>query len=95
MRYKVDWQYTALEDLKTIRFYLEQFSFETADRILSEIVDKADILQQFPGRCPKFGKNVALRRLIIGDYSVFYDIVEKSHASEFCTYIIIPEIFAI
>ena len=77
MQYKIDWQYTALEDLKAIRLYLEEFSLDTADKILTELVDKADSLKQFPNRCPKFRKNSELRRLILDEYSIFYDVVEK------------------
>jgi len=76
MLYKIDWQDTATEDLKQIRAYLEQFSVETANRILSQLVDQANSLENFPARCRLINKSLNLRRLVVADYSVFYRIME-------------------
>jgi len=56
---------------------LEAFSLQTANRILDRITVQANNLVDFPYRCKKIRRNSDKRRLVIDDYSVFYEIYEN------------------
>ena len=77
MRYTINWSNDVYNDLDEIRTYLEGFSVQTANRILSKIVDQANDLVNFPFRCQKISDNSNKRRLVVDGYSVFYEIYEN------------------
>ena len=78
MEYKITWSNEAYIDLDEIRVYLEEFSLQTAHRILRRIMTQASRLASFPYRCPLVGDDLLKRRLVVDDYSVFYVVFEDS-----------------
>jgi len=82
MQHKINWSDDASTDLDEIRAYLEDFSRQTANRILSRIIAQANRLAVFPYRCPLIIDDSPMRRLVVDDYSVFYVIFEASETVE-------------
>lgn len=67
----------AEEDLREIFDYISNFSLNAADVQIGRILDKIDLLLQFPriGRVVEHFKNQQLRELPVGAYIVAYYIV--------------------
>jgi len=77
MKHKIDWQFTAIDDLDGIETYHEEYSQETATRIIDEITSRVKTLADFPFLGPKINKNSSKRRLTVGNYSIFYEVCEE------------------
>ena len=69
----------AEEDLREIFDYLSNFSLNAADVQIGRILDKIDLLIQFPriGRVVEHYKNQQLREFPVGSYVVAYYIVSE------------------
>ena len=76
MEYKIRWLHQAIEDLKRIRELLETLSPNAAFKYTNEVYDSVGSLTKMPKRFPIYNKTIALRRMVVGDYSVFYRINE-------------------
>ncbi len=76
---EIIWSLSAKEDLKTIYLYYSQFSIAIANRIVDRIYEKTSILQnpkaEQSGQFDEY--NPDFRRLISGNYKIFYKILEQ------------------
>lgn len=73
---KVIWSYFAIDDLKQIHDFISKDSRTYADRIVAELLERTDQLQDHPlsGRyVPEF-QTETLRELICGRYRIIYKI---------------------
>ncbi len=78
MQYTIEWQDQAIENLLSIRKYLEEnASEEVADKILGDIFDHAEDLVNFPYRYVVYPDRPAVRRMVVGEYNVFYRVIEE------------------
>ena len=78
MQYKVNFSDDVDRDLREIKTYMSNFSYQTADRIVTNIIDQALDLANFPFRCQKISDSSTKRRLLVGNYSVFYEVYEET-----------------
>ena len=76
MPYKVNFSDDVDRDLQEIKAYLNDFSEQTANRVTTDIIDHALDLAYFPFRCQKINENSTKRRLLVGNYSIFYEVYE-------------------
>jgi len=79
MDYRIDWRDQSLKNLKEIREYIERVSFsvEIADRILGDIFDHVEGLSTFPNRYPLAKEHPLLRKMVAGEYNVYYRVLES------------------
>lgn len=74
---KIVWTNDAIGDLKEIHDYISQDSISAASRFANSLIDRVDVLQNFPksGRIiPEFGDQ-SIRELIKGNYRIVYHLV--------------------
>ncbi len=77
---KIIWTEIALEDLRCIYENISKDSKVYADKFISKVVERVEILQSFPnlGRVvPEFNIETT-RELIIGNYRVVYQVNSES-----------------
>ena len=76
---QITWSNPAIEDLQQLREFYSQFSNGYADRLIDKLIERADILINFPqsGRmAPQFNDGLT-REPVSGDYSIIYRIQDK------------------
>lgn len=74
---KIVWSDEAIEDLKSIHDYIADDSPTNASRLSNKLLDKVDVLINFPhsGRVvPEFNQE-SLREIIEGNYRIIYQIL--------------------
>lgn len=77
---QIIWSNPAIDDLQQLREFYTQFSEGYADRLISKLVERTDILLSFPqsGRmAPQFNDGLT-RELVSGDYSIIYRVQDVS-----------------
>ena len=75
MSYRVAFLPEAEEDLDDIEDYLSQFgAFEDFVAVLE---DRIHALKEWPLMCPAYELDSYFRRMVIGDYQLFYSADEK------------------
>ena len=78
---KVKWTNVALDDLRAIYDYVAQDSSKYADRLMDKIIERVDVLEQYPriGRkVPEFSNDL-IRELIEGNYRIIYRIESEEN----------------
>lgn len=81
MKYKIVYLRRALQDLVEIREYLGQFSDDAPLRILGRIKQRIENLAEHP-RISPFYDDLEIRKLVVGDYLVLYQINENKKSIE-------------
>ena len=77
MQYRIEWLMSAVNELERVRSNLEERgAYEAGQRVAIQIYDSVSRLCDMPRRFPQF-YDTDLRRMIVGDYSVFYKIDEQ------------------
>ena len=74
MKYKVKTLKTAYDDLKEIKQYLDQFYPSTVRNFVRLYKSKKDGLKEFPFSHQAYEDDPDYRRLVVGDYLVFYQV---------------------
>jgi len=76
---KVRWTDFALENLIAIGDYIEKDSYFYAQRVVNNLFDSVDILEQHPlaGKVVPEFNNRSLRELICGNYRIVYKLVSE------------------
>ena len=82
MRYTIRYLKIAKDDLKEIRSYLSQFYPSTTQGFLSSLRKQAGLLKSTPLMCEKYRDDTFYRKMVIGDYSVFYHVDETKQVVE-------------
>ncbi len=82
MKYRILFLETAYDDLGEIRAYLEQFSESAPAHVLGDILARIDELQTAPKLYPEYPRNRRYRKMIAGDYLVFYKVFEDEQLAE-------------
>lgn len=65
-------------DREHIKIYLSKFYPGTATRFFSLLKKRIAQLKTFPYSCPEYEDDPDYRKLIVGDYLVFYMVNEKA-----------------
>ena len=72
----------ALSDQANIKKYLSQFYPGTSQRFFSLLKKKIARLRAYPYSCPVYEDDPDYRKLVVGDYLVFYMVVENAKRVE-------------
>ena len=77
---KVKWTDFALENLIAIGDYIEKDSLFYAQRVVNQLFDSVDILENFPlsGRVVPEYNDITIRELIRGNYRIVYKLVSEN-----------------
>ena len=76
MSYLVQWSASALDRLIEILDFIAQENPKAASRTVDEILERVEILAEFPRMGPAFSEESGpdLRKLILDDYLVVYQV---------------------
>ena len=78
MKYKIRFMPDAKDDLVVIKQYLSQFYPGTTGRFITLLKKRITRLKDFPYLCPVYEDDAEYRKLIVGDYLVFYIVNDSS-----------------
>lgn len=78
MPYKIRTYSQALEDFKQIKAYLSQYSPQTVQKFFDEYREKIEGLKNFPFLYARSEIDPDFRRIVVGDYNVFYQVDEET-----------------
>ena len=76
MKYRIKYLPTFPSDRNVIRKYLSQFYVGTEKRFFLLLRKKINYLREFPFSCSVYEHDPDYRRLVVGDYLVFYTVNE-------------------
>ena len=76
-KYDITYLPGANRNLLEIDEYLSQFYPSTPAKFFSELDKKIQLLKDQPYMCPKYMHNEKYRRLIVGDYLLFYVVNDE------------------
>ena len=82
MRKGVRYLPKAISDQANIKAYLSQFYPGTNQRFFSLLKKKIAILKTYPYSCPVYEDDSDYRKLVVGDYLVFYMVNEETEIVE-------------
>ena len=72
MKYKVEYLPQTVTDRAKIKAYLSQFYPGTSKRFFTLLKNKISRLKAYPHSCPVYDEDPDYRKLVVGDYLVFY-----------------------
>jgi len=82
MKYSIRFLPDTVTDRAIIRRYLDQFYAGTAKRFFDLLRRRIDRIKEHPYSCPIYQDDPDYRKLVVGDYLVFYMIDEASKTIE-------------
>lgn len=68
---------TYSDDAKEIVTYLAQFYADTARNFKRKLVERVNSLKDMPLSCQIYEDDQFFRRMVLGDYLLFYDVNEE------------------
>ena len=71
-----------VSDREEIRDYLSQYHESTVRKFFVLLREKTAQLKDFPYSCPEYEHDTNHRRLVVGDYLVFYMVNEDTKTIE-------------
>jgi toxin ParE1/3/4 len=74
LKYSVRFSPFAKEDKKDIKTYLSKFYPETPHRFIASLKEHINNLKNNPYIYPEYPENTEYRRMLVGNYIVFYKI---------------------
>ena len=77
MSYHVVFMQEAELDLNDIEDYLSQFYSATARSFFEKLIKKVSLLETMPYMCSQYDADPFFRRMVIGDYLLFYSVEEE------------------
>jgi len=82
MRYRVKYFPETATDREEIRAYLSQYYESTLRSFFALLKEKIARLKDLPYSCPTYEDDPDYRRLVVGDYLVFYMVNEENKTVE-------------
>ena len=82
MKYKIRFLSETVTDREEIRAYLSQYYESTVTAFFRTLKEKTERLKEFPYVCPVYEGDPGYRRLVVGDYLVFYMVNEGEKTVE-------------
>lgn len=82
MGYRVKYLITAKHDRETIKAYLNQFSVAAAKKLFDRIKHNMELVKKNPYMYESYERRPQFRRMVVGDYLVFYKISEQEKTIE-------------
>jgi len=77
MRYRVRFLPDTVADREEIRVYLSQYYESTVNNFFSLLKKRIASLKDFPYSCPTYENDPDYRKLVVGEYLVFYVEVHR------------------
>ena len=77
MSYKVAYLDESKQDMKDIAVYLSQYYPNTARRFSEKVKKQILLLKNMPYMHPAYESDSFFRRMIVGDYLLFYSVNEE------------------
>jgi addiction module RelE/StbE family toxin len=77
MSYRATYSDDAKSDAKEIVTYLAEFYANTARDFKTKLVERVNALKDMPLSCPAYEEDPFFRRMVLGDYLLFYDVNEE------------------
>lgn len=77
--YRILWLDRTIASLEQLRSAIEEASQseDIAQHIIQGIYDRAQLLAKYPRMTPEINEITGLRRLVVGNYYIFYRVVEE------------------
>jgi len=75
--YKATYLPPAITDLFEIEEYLNEYSPTAADRFEEAVDQRVTGLSEHPLMCPAYERDPFFRKIVLGDYLLFYSVDEK------------------
>ena len=75
--YKVKHLPPAISDIFGIEDYLNEHSPAAADRFTEDVDRRVGALADHPKMCPPYDRDPFFRRMVLGDFLLFYSVDEK------------------
>jgi len=82
VKYTIKFLPLSVTDLEDIKEYLSQYYESTVANFFNLLKEKISRLKNFPHSCPKYEDAPDYRRLVVGDYLVFYKVNEDEKSIE-------------
>ena len=82
MKYKIKFLPETVTDREEIRAYLSQYYAGTVKTFFALLREQIARLKDFPYSCPVYEDDPDYRKLVVGDYLVFYIVNEEDKAVE-------------
>jgi len=82
MKYRAKYLITAKQDREAIKKYRDQYSLTATGRLFSKIKSKVELAKENPYAYPAYERRPQFRRIVAGDYLVFYKVNEKEKTIE-------------
>jgi len=82
MKYKVKYLDTVRHDREAIKKYMSQYSSTAAKRLFERVKAKVERVKENPHMYEVYWRRPQFRRIVVGDYVVFYRIVESENVVE-------------
>ena len=82
MNYRLKYMEDTIADRDKIKAHLSKFYPGTAKRFFSLLKKKTTRLKTYPESCPVYEDDPDYRRLVVGDYLVFYMINDNAKTVE-------------
>ena len=83
MKYRIKYLPEMVTDLTEISTYISQYFESTVNKFLTLLKEKIERLKEFPYSCPTYENDPDYRKLVVGDYLVFYMVNEGDKTVEF------------
>ena len=80
--YRIKYLPDTVTDRANIKEYLSQYYESTAKEFFILLKAKIEQLKEFPYSCPVYEDDLEYRRLVVGDYLVFYRVNDKEKIVE-------------
>ena len=80
--YSIKYLPDTVTDRDEIKEYLSQYYESTVKKFFEQLKEKIGLLKEFPYSCPVYEHDTDYRRLIVGDYLVFYMVNEDDKTVE-------------
>ena len=82
MKYRIKYLSETVTDLADIRAYLIRYYESTVRKFFALLKEKTARLKEFPYSCPIFEDDPDYRKLVVGNYLVFYIVNENDKTIE-------------
>ena len=82
MKYRIKYLPDTVIDREEIKTYLSQFHGSTVKKFFVLLRRKTSQLKNFPYSCPVYELDTDYRKLVVGDYLVFYMVNEEAKTVE-------------
>jgi len=82
MKYKAKYLTTARQDREAIKTYLKQYSSTAAKKLFEKIKSNMEYVKDNPFMYEAYERRPQFRRMVVGDYLVFYKVIEDDRIIE-------------